>query len=119
MDLSKYTNKKAGTLSGGNKRKLSVTIALIAAPSIQYFDEPSTGLDPYARRCLWDTIVTNMRVKKATIILTTHSMTEAESLCNKIGILVNGKFVCIGSVPELKHKFGNGYRVLIKKKENE
>ena len=56
-----------------------------------------------------------MRVKKATILLTTHSMTEAESLCNnKIGIVANGKFVCIGSVPELKSQFGNRYRVLIK-----
>ena len=103
MDLSKYTNKKAGTLSRGNKTKLIVTMALIAAPSIQYFDEPSTGLEPYARRCLWDTIVTNMRVKKATIILSTHSMTEAKSFCNKIGILVNGKLVCIGRVSELKN----------------
>eukprot|EP01015_Nassula_variabilis_P034895 TRINITY_DN866_c0_g1_i9.p1 TRINITY_DN866_c0_g1~~TRINITY_DN866_c0_g1_i9.p1 ORF type:complete len:789 (-),score=85.44 TRINITY_DN866_c0_g1_i9:63-2429(-) len=96
LDLTQNTHKAAGKLSGGSKRKLSVAIALIAAPSIQYFDEPSTGLDPYARRCLWDTITNSMRMKKATVILTTHSMSEAESLCNKIGMLVNGKFVSIG-----------------------
>ena len=61
MDLVKYKNKRVEVLSGGNKRKLSVAIALMGAPSVYYIDEPSTGLDPYAKRCLWDTINTNMR----------------------------------------------------------
>ena len=115
MNLSEHSEKYATQLSGGNKRKLNVSLALIGAPSIQFFDEPSTGLDPYARRCLWDTLQANLRHKSATIILTTHQMTEAESLCNKIGILVNGKFVCLGSVPQLKNRFGSGYRISIKR----
>ncbi len=55
----------------------------------------------------------NMRKKKATAILTTHSMAEAEQLCNKISILINGEFICLGSVPELKKRFGSGYRITI------
>eukprot|EP01015_Nassula_variabilis_P030892 TRINITY_DN6865_c0_g1_i5.p1 TRINITY_DN6865_c0_g1~~TRINITY_DN6865_c0_g1_i5.p1 ORF type:complete len:206 (+),score=27.37 TRINITY_DN6865_c0_g1_i5:67-684(+) len=112
-------DKRAGNLSGGNKRKLNVSLALIGGPSIQFFDEPSTGLDPYARRCLWETLQTNIQQKKATIILTTHQMVEAESLSNKIGILVNGKFVCVGSVSELKRRFGSGYKLNIKKNDEE
>jgi ABC-type multidrug transport system, ATPase component len=115
MQLSDHINKKSKILSGGNKRKLCVTNALIGSPSLQFFDEPSTGLDPVARRYLYDTLVANLNNREATIILTTHSLTEAELLCHKIGILINGKFVCIGSTPYLKNKYGTGYRITIPK----
>jgi ATP-binding cassette subfamily A (ABC1) protein 3 len=113
MQLSDQVNKKSKILSGGNKRKLCVTDALIGSPSLQFFDEPSTGLDPVARRYLYETLTNNLKFREASIILTTHSLTEAEMLCHKIGILINGKFVCIGSTPYLKNKYGTGYRIEI------
>lgn len=75
MDLGKYEDKLSGTLSGGNKRKLSVALAMIGNPSIIFLDEPSTGMDPKARRFMWKVIsrITTER-KQSTVILTTHSM---------------------------------------------
>jgi ATP-binding cassette subfamily A (ABC1) protein 3 len=71
---------------------LCVAIALIGGPSIQFFDEPTSGVDPISRRYLWNTIKQGTNINQSTVILTTHSMDEAESLCSKIGILVNGQF---------------------------
>jgi len=117
MSLEDHIKKKANILSGGNKRKLCVTNALIGSPSLQFFDEPSTGLDPVARRFLWTTLTQNLQNRGASIVLTTHSMPEAESLCHKIGILINGRFVCFGSTPYLKNKYGNGYKITVKRSE--
>lgn len=93
LDLVKYTNVHAGKLSGGNKRKLSCAIALIGNPPIVLLDEPSTGVDPQAKRFMW-TVISNISTlrKQSTVILTTHSMEEAEALCPKMGIMVDGKF---------------------------
>jgi ATP-binding cassette, subfamily A (ABC1), member 3 len=79
MDLKRYENVCSKNLSGGNRRKLSVAIAMIGNPSIVFLDEPSTGMDPEARRFMWDVIsrITTRR-KLSSIILTTHSMEEAE-----------------------------------------
>ena len=107
-------NTKAVNLSGGNKRKLCVSNALIGGPDLQFFDEPSTGLDPIAKRYLWDTLQNSLKCRNSGIVLTTHSMMEAEFLCHRIGIMINGKFVCFGSNQHLKDKFGDGYRVKIK-----
>ncbi|EAR84995.3 transporter family ABC domain protein (macronuclear) [Tetrahymena thermophila SB210] len=119
MQLSDYRTRKAGNLSGGNKRKLCVTIALIGGPDLQFFDEPSSGVDPIARRFLWNTLKQSLKVRDSSIVLTTHSMQEAESLCSKIGILVNGKFQCLGSPNFLKKKYGDGYRLTIKCKNED
>lgn len=91
MDLSKFEHVYAGTYSGGNKRKLSVANAMIGNPPIVFLDEPSTGIDPKARRFMWGVIsrIATER-KKSSIILTTHSMEEAEALSTKIGIMVKG-----------------------------
>lgn len=86
MQLQEYMNFRAKTLSGGNKRKLCVTMALIGGSTIQFFDEPSTGVDPIARRFLWNTLTDSLKRRDSSIILTTHSMHEAESLCTKLGI---------------------------------
>ena len=109
MALRKYCEKQAGTYSGGNKRKLSVAIALVGEPSVVLLDEPSTGMDPEARRFMWDVI--SASTKGRTIILTSHSMEECEALCNKIGIMVGGRFSCLGSLQHLKHRFSEGYSV--------
>lgn len=78
LNLSKYERVLSGTLSGGNKRKLSVACAMIGDPSILFLDEPSTGMDPQARRFMWKVISSVATEKKqSTIILTTHSMEEA------------------------------------------
>lgn len=87
MDLTDYENILAGTYSGGNKRKLSVAIAMLGNPPIVFLDEPSTGMDPKARRFMWDVIsrIATKR-KRSSIILTTHSMEEAEALSTKVAI---------------------------------
>lgn len=68
--------KAAGTLSGGNKRKLCVANALIGGPDIQFFDEPSTGVDPIARRFLWNTLTMGLKLRNSAIVMTTHTMDE-------------------------------------------
>ena len=77
------------------KRRLSVAISLIGDPLVAYLDEPSTGLDPSSRRLLWDVI--KKAKKKTAIVLTTHSMEEAEALCDRLGIFVGGQLQCIGN----------------------
>jgi len=116
MQLEDHVHKKFTTLSGGNKRKLCVTNSLIGSPSLQFLDEPSTGMDPVARRYLYETMINNLNNREASIVLTTHSLAEAESLCTKIGILINGKFVCIGSNEYLKQRYGLGYKITIPRK---
>lgn len=117
MDLKKFENVCAGTYSGGNKRKLSVAIAMLGNPPIVFLDEPSTGMDPKARRFMWGVIsrITTKR-KRSSVVLTTHSMEEAEALSTKIGIMVAGSMKCMGSVQHLKSKFGKGYELEIKLK---
>ncbi|KAL4503253.1 hypothetical protein ABPG72_000859 [Tetrahymena utriculariae] len=114
MQLEDYVHRRAGKLSGGNKRKLCVTMALIGGPDMQFFDEPSSGVDPIARRFLWNTLSQSLKLRKGAIVLTTHSMEEAESLCSKIGILINGKFMCFGTPQFLKEKYGEGYKISFK-----
>ncbi|CAK63379.1 unnamed protein product (macronuclear) [Paramecium tetraurelia] len=115
MDLKRFENIQSGQLSGGNKRKLSVAIAMIGNPPIVFLDEPSTGMDPEARRFMWNVIsrIATQR-KQSTIILTTHSMEEAEALSTKIAIQVSGNLRCLGSVQHIKNKFGKGYEIEVK-----
>lgn len=115
MNLDDFENKLAGTLSGGNKRKLSVAIAMIGSPSIIFLDEPSTGMDPVSRRFMWNVIADMSTTRKeSTIVLTTHSMEECEALCTRVGIMVGGRLRCLGSVQHLKNRFGDGLMVEIK-----
>lgn len=109
MDLTKYADRQAGTYSGGNKRKLSVALALVGEPEVVFLDEPSTGMDPEARRFMWD-VISSMVVGR-TIVLTSHSMEECEALCNRIGIMVGGEFKCLGSLQHLKSRFSEGYTI--------
>ena len=99
MDLERFRNVQAGTLSRGNKRKLSVAIAMIWNPPIVFLDEPSTGMDPEARRFMWN-VISRIATQRgqSSIILTTHSMEEAEALSTKIAIQVDGNLRCLGSV---------------------
>lgn len=104
FDLKQILNKKAGKLSGGWQRRLSIAMALISEPKILFLDEPTLGLDVLARSDLWDTI--RSLKGKITIILTTHYMEEAESLSDRIGIMRDGKLLALGTADELKEKAG-------------
>uniref|UniRef100_A0A7N0V1R9 ABC transporter domain-containing protein n=1 Tax=Kalanchoe fedtschenkoi TaxID=63787 RepID=A0A7N0V1R9_KALFE len=97
-------DKQAGKYSGGMKRRLSVAISLIGDPKVVYLDEPSTGLDPASRSSLWNVV---KRAKQGrAIILTTHSMEEAEVLCDRLGIFVDGSLQCIGNPKEVNGRSG-------------
>ena len=111
MDLSEHCHRQAGGYSGGNKRKLSVACAMIGRPSIIFLDEPSTGMDPVARRFMWGVISDICNRGKTSVILTTHSMEECEALCQRICIMVGGRFRCLGSSQHLKSKYGLGYQL--------
>ena len=111
LDLTPFGNKLASNLSGGNKRKLCCAVSLVANPSVEFLDEPTTGVDPIARRSLFKML---KQLKNSSILLTTHRMDEAESLCDKIAIMINGKFVCFGSPGHLKTKYGQGYEIIVK-----
>ena len=112
MSLFPFKDKVSGTLSGGNKRKLSVAIAMICNPPIILLDEPSTGMDPEARRFMWGVIHRiSINRKKSTIIMTTHSMEEAETLCKRIGIMVDGQFKCLATNDKIKEKYGYGFEI--------
>jgi ATP-binding cassette subfamily A (ABC1) protein 3 len=115
MDLTDYTNIRANVLSGGNKRKLSVAIALIGNPPLVFLDEPSTGVDPQAKRFMWNIVskISTLK-KKSAVIITTHSMEEAEALATKMGIMVEGEFKCFGTSQHIKNKYGTGYEMEIK-----
>lgn len=102
FDLSSILNKKAGKLSGGWQRRLSIAMALIGEPQILFLDEPTLGLDVIARSDLWDTI--RALKGKITIILTTHYMEEAEALSDRIGIMKSGRLLALGTAQELKAK---------------
>ena len=113
MDLTQYRDILAGTYSGGNKRKLSVAMALIGNPSVVFLDEPSAGMDPEARKKMWK-ILGRIKKQKSAVILTTHSMEEAEALCDRMTIMVRGRLKCIGTSTWIKNKFGDGFEIEIK-----
>ena len=99
LGLGNILSKKAGKLSGGWQRRLSIAMAVISDPNILFLDEPTLGLDVLARRELWKT-VQGMKGQK-TIVLTTHYLEEAEALCDRIAIMVNGNVRAIGTPEEL------------------
>lgn len=110
-------NGLAGQLSGGNKRKLSVAIALCGGSKFIVLDEPTSGMDLSARRQLWNML---KKYKKGRIVLlTTHYMDEADILGDRIGIMAAGKLTCLGSSIFLKNKFGVGYNLTIVKDSSE
>ena len=102
--LDSVLKKKAGKLSGGWQRRLSIAMALISEPQILFLDEPTLGLDVLARSDLWDSI--RALKGKITIVLTTHYMEEAEALSDRIGIMKGGKLLMVGTAEELKRAAG-------------
>ena len=102
FSLDSVLQRKAGKLSGGWQRRVSIAMALISEPRILFLDEPTLGLDVLARHDLWEVI--RLLKSKITIILTTHYMEEAEALSDRIGIMKSGRLLAAGTVEELKAK---------------
>ena len=102
--LEPVLNRKAGKLSGGWQRRVSLAMALIHEPEILFLDEPTLGLDVIARRELWD-VISSMK-GRATMILTTHYMEEAEALSDRIGIMKDGNLLALGTAQELMERAG-------------
>lgn len=100
FDLHSVLKRKAGKLSGGWQRRLSIAMALIGEPQILFLDEPTLGLDVIARRELWDVI--NSLKGKITVVLTTHYMEEAEALSDRVGIMKEGRLLALGAPEQLK-----------------
>ncbi len=118
--MGKILSKKAGKLSGGWQRKLSIAMALISEPEILFLDEPTLGLDVISRSELWELI--NSLKGKITIILTTHYMEEAEALSDRIGIMKDGKLIVVGAAYELmeitnENKFENAFLKIVKERK--
>ncbi|KAF4718957.1 hypothetical protein FOZ62_025447 [Perkinsus olseni] len=113
LRLEQYVDKEAVRLSGGNQRKVCVGMALVGHPPIVFLDEPTTGVDPEARRRIWDVIhkIAYDRCKTSAVILTTHSMEEADAVCETMAIQVDGQFRCIGTSQQIKSEYGHGYRL--------
>ena len=102
FSLHRILSQRAGTLSGGWQRRVSIAMALVSEPAVLFLDEPTLGLDVLARRDLWE-IIRSLK-GRVTIILTTHYMEEAEALSDRIGIMKNGKLLVVGSAQELMEK---------------
>ena len=109
VGLSEFFHTKAGQLSGGNKRKLQLAIALTGDPRVVFLDEPTSGMDPYSRRATWELL--RQKRRNRIILLTTHFMDEAEVLADRVAILKDGSLQCCGSVLFLKEQFGLGYNI--------
>lgn len=115
FDLTAFENSRSCQLSGGNARKLQTAIAMIGEPPIIFLDEPSAGMDPVARRYMWNVIegVSKSRPDSA-VILTTHSMEEADALCSRIVLQASGQVRCIGTPQQLKEWYGTGLELGIR-----
>jgi len=101
---------RVGTLSGGQKQRLAMACSLVGDPELLFLDEPTTGLDPQARRHLWD-LVDGLKQAGRTIILTTHYMDEAERLCDRVAIMDHGRIISLGTPPQLIASIGGEHIV--------
>ncbi|XP_055994781.1 phospholipid-transporting ATPase ABCA3-like [Sorex fumeus] len=117
LQLAAHADKIIRTYSGGNKRRLSTAVAMTGNPLIILMDEPSTGVDPLARKLICN-VVTEARKNDKAIVISSHSMEECDSICTKLAIMVEGKIVCLGSPQNLKNKFGNVYNLKVKVKSD-
>ena len=105
VQLEEKQKSRVGTLSGGQKQRLALACALVGDPDLLFLDEPTTGLDPQARRQLWD-LIEQFKLDGRTILLTTHYMDEAERLCDRVAIMDRGKMIALGTPRELIASIG-------------
>lgn len=114
VGLQLYVNRMGQKLSGGNKRKLSLAIALMGNPSVLLLDEPSSGMDAASKRVMWRTLASV--VPGRSLVLTTHSMEEADALADRAGIMA-GRMLALGTTDYLRRKHGNAYYVHLVSKD--
>ena len=105
VQLGEKARSRVGSLSGGQKQRLALACALVGDPQLLFLDEPTTGLDPQARRQLWD-LIGDLRAGGRTIVLTTHYMEEAERLCDRVAIVDHGRAIALGTPRELVQSLG-------------
>ena len=110
LGLEEHSDKPAEQLSGGLRRRLLVGLSVLADPALLVLDEPSVGLDPESRRDLWGLLRTYRR-RGATVLLTTHSMEEAEALCDRVGIIHEGALLALDTIPNLRAAHGFDYKI--------
>uniref|UniRef100_A0A3B3U2A9 Cholesterol transporter ABCA5 n=1 Tax=Poecilia latipinna TaxID=48699 RepID=A0A3B3U2A9_9TELE len=117
LELREHLNKQAKNLSAGLKRKLCFALSMIGNPQIVLLDEPSSGMDPKSKQRMWRAMRAAFRNHQRGAILTTHYMEEAEAVCDRVAIMVSGQLRCIGSIQHLKAKYGQGYSLEVKLRE--
>lgn len=105
LGLAPILHRRAGKLSGGWQRRLSIAMALVSQPDILFLDEPTLGLDVLARSDLWDTV--RSLKGRITIVLTTHALEEAEALSDRVGVMKDGRLLALGTPEELKRQTGS------------
>ena len=104
-DLRDFADQRIGTLSGGQRRRLDLAVAVIGRPKVLFLDEPTTGFDPSARRKAWD-LISQLRVDGTTILLTTHYLDEAEYLADRVGVMSKGRMLIEGTPGDLQQAHG-------------
>jgi ABC-2 type transport system ATP-binding protein len=104
-------------LSGGQKQKLGMALSLVNDPEVVFLDEPTTGLDPQARRAVWE-VIRKLKTEGRTVMLTTHYLEEAEELADRVAIMNHGKIVAMGTTEEIEAKYGSGQRLIVKAGED-
>lgn len=119
LGLKRIGHIECNNYSGGNKRRLSVGMALIGAPEVIFLDEPTSGVDPRSRRRLWSTLIEFQQQTKSSIVMTSHSMNECECLCDRVAIMVGGQFKVLGSIQYLRTKLSQGFSLILKMKPDQ
>jgi ABC-2 type transport system ATP-binding protein len=104
-------------LSGGQKQKVGLALALVNDPELFFLDEPTTGLDPQARRAVWE-VIRNLKSEGKTVLLTTHYLEEAEELADGVAIMNKGKIIASGTPAELIERYGSGEEIMVRKRES-
>jgi len=104
LSLIDHAKRRAGKYSGGMMRRINLAMALVHDPEIAFLDEPTVGMDPQSRRAVWD-FIRELKKQNKTVLLTTHYMEEAEELCDRVGIIDNGKLISLGTPHQLKRQF--------------
>ncbi len=112
VELTDKADDRYETLSGGQRQKLGVALALVNDPEVCFLDEPTTGLDPHARRSIWE-VIRRLRAEGRTVFLTTHYLEEAERLADRIAIIHHGRLIAVGAPSEIIGKFGRAERLRI------
>jgi len=112
VEMDDKANARFDTLSGGQKQKLGLALALTNDPEICFLDEPTTGLDPHARRAIWE-VIRSLKREGRTIFLTTHYLEEAELLADKVAIIHHGKIIAFGSPAEIIQEYGQPSRMTV------